>query len=114
MSAAALQGTTWRLIAIGGQPVLEGTTVTAEFSSDSRVAGAAGCNRYSGSARAEAGRLEIGPLASTMRACASEGVMLQEERYLATIEAATHYVVDGTELRLGTSTHDVTLVYSAL
>jgi heat shock protein HslJ len=111
--AAVLQGPTWRLTTMAGQPVLEGTTVTAAFSSQGSVAGAAGCNSYSGIAQAEAGHLKIGSLVSTMMACESDPVMRQEERYLATLAAATQYDIEGTELRLGTSPSEVTLVFTS-
>jgi heat shock protein HslJ len=111
--AAVLQGPTWRLTTLRGQPVLEGTTVTAVFSSQGSVGGAAGCNSYSGTSQADAGSLKIGSLVSTTMACESDAVMQQEERYLAALPAATHYEVDGTQLRLGTSASDVTLVFTS-
>jgi heat shock protein HslJ len=112
-SAAALGGTTWHLATIEGRPVLEGTTVTAEFSNADSVGGGAGCNTYSGSALAESGHLTVGRLVSTQRACASDAVMQQEQRYLALLQAAKHYALLGTELRLGTSATDVTLVFTS-
>jgi heat shock protein HslJ len=106
-------GPTWRLTSIGGEPVFAQTTLTAEFSSDDRVSGSAGCNRYFGSARAEAGRLSVGRLASTLMACDPEGVMTQEYQYLASLQAATSYTIRGDELRLGPSATDVTLVFTS-
>lgn len=44
------------------------------------MAGTAGCNHYFGSARAEAGRLWVGPLGSTLMACDPDAVMAQETR----------------------------------
>ena len=111
--AAALVGPTWRLTSIEGQPVLDGSTVDAVFTSDARIAGSAGCNRYFGSAKAEAGRFSVGQLGATLMACAADGVMSQETRYLATLQAATSYSVSGDELRLGRSATDVTLVYTS-
>ena len=54
--STVLVGPSWRVTSINGQPVLAGTTITAEFTSEDRVAGSAGCNRYFGSAKAEAGK----------------------------------------------------------
>jgi heat shock protein HslJ len=111
---SGLVGPTWRLTKLGGQPVIDGTTVTAEFSDESRVAGKASCNQYFGSARAEeGGRLAVGPLASTMMACSPQGVMDQETRYLAALQAATTFVVSGEELRLGPAGAAATLVFSS-
>ncbi len=109
----SLVGPTWRATSIVGQPVLSGPQVTAEFSAAERVAGTAGCNRYFGSAKAEAGRLSVGPLGATLMACAPDGVMAQEGRYLAALEAAKSYSRSGDELRLGPSASEVTLVFTS-
>jgi heat shock protein HslJ len=109
----ALVGPTWRLVTIDGQAVVEGSKVTALFSSDARVSGNAGCNGYFGSAKLDTGTLSIGPLGSTLMACVPDGVMTQETRYLAALQAAAHFSVSGDELRLGRSPSDVTLVYSS-
>jgi heat shock protein HslJ len=114
VTPASIVGVTWRLTSLNGQPVLGGTTVTAEFSIEARVAGSAGCNRYMGTARAETGgRLAVGPLASTLMACSPQGVMDQETRYLATLQAATSFALNGDELRLGPMGGATTLVYSS-
>ena len=92
-----LEGTTW---------VLDGTLaegeITAEFASG-EVAGSAGCNTYTGpyaSTRA-AGKntIKIGPLASTMMAC-DEPLMDQESLYLAALESATEYTIEGFSLSI--------------
>jgi heat shock protein HslJ len=111
--ATALVGPTWRLVTIAGQPVIGGTTVTAVFSSESRVNGSAGCNGYFGRAESEPGTLSIGPLASTMMACSPEAVMTQEYGYLGKLQAATRFEVRGDELRLGPSATETTLVFSS-
>jgi heat shock protein HslJ len=93
--------------------VLSGTTITAEFTSEDRVAGSAGCNRYFGSAKAEAGKVTMGPFGATLMACSPEGVMAQEGQYLAALEAAKRYTLSGDELRLGPSEANPTLVFSS-
>jgi heat shock protein HslJ len=112
-SVAALVGPTWRLVTLEGATVVGGTELTAEFTGDSRVAGSSGCNRYFGRADAQTGKLSVGPLASTMMACQADGVMPQEQRYLAALQAATSFSVSGDELRVGRSASDVTLVYTS-
>ena len=111
--AVSLVGPTWHVVSIGGQPILSGTTVTAEFSSEERVAGTSGCNRYFGSAKAEAGRIAMGPFGATLMACSPDDVMAQESRYLAALEKAKSYTVSGDELRLGPTVSDVTLVFTS-
>jgi len=112
-AAVPIAGPTWRVTSIAGRPVLTGTTLTASFSTENRVSGTAGCNNYFGSAKAESGRLAVGPLASTLMACGTDGVMAQEVQYLATLQAAARYEIQGDELRLGPSTADTTLVFTA-
>jgi len=112
-AVSALVGPTWRVVTIEGAKVLDGTQLTATFSTDSRVSGSSGCNLYSGRAAAQTGKLSVGPLASTLMACQADGVMPQEQRYLAALQAATSFTVSGDELRLGRSASDTTLVYSS-
>jgi heat shock protein HslJ len=111
-AGVSLVGPNWSLTALGGQPVLEGTKLTASFSSEARVSGSAGCNSYFGRAQVEAGRLSVGPLGSTLMACA-DGVMRQETLYLASLQAATSYTIRGDELRLGPTASEVTLVFAS-
>jgi heat shock protein HslJ len=108
----ALVGPDWTLESIGGKPVVDGTTLTAAFSADGRVSGSAGCNRYFGSARPGTGTLSVGPLGSTMMAC-EQRVMDQEMLYLASLQAATSFTIQGRELRLGPSASQATLVFAS-
>lgn len=66
---AALAGTAWRFVdpaPAGG----EAAVPTARFSADGRLTGSDGCNAFTGPWRAsEEGGLDLGPLASTRRAC---------------------------------------------
>jgi heat shock protein HslJ len=109
----SLVGPEWSLRSIGGKPVVAGTTLTAAFSNEDRVSGSAGCNRYFGSARVATGSLSVGSLASTMMACGQDGVMEQERLFLASLQAATSYTIQGDELRLGPSASQVTLVFAS-
>jgi heat shock protein HslJ len=111
--AVSLVGPTWRLVSISGQAVVSGTTIDAEFSTDERVAGTSGCNRYFGSAKAEAGRISMGPFGATLMACSPDSVMTQEASYLATLGAAKSYTISGDELRLGPSASEATLVFTS-
>lgn len=111
--ASSPVGPTWTLSSLDGKPAVAAAAITAEFTSEGRVTGSSGCNRYTGSAQVDAGRLAVGPLASTMMACDHDGLMAQETRYLAQLQAATHYTVSGDELRLGTSATDASLVFTS-
>jgi heat shock protein HslJ len=102
-----LAGTSWTVNSYnnGRQAVvgvLADTTLTILFGESGQISGAGGCNNYSGSYKSDgAGSIEIGPLVSTMMACADPaGVMDQETQFLAALQAATVYRLDGSTLEL--------------
>jgi heat shock protein HslJ len=107
----SLVGPTWRLVSLDGREALSGVRVTAVFGDDNRVTGTAGCNRYFGPAVAAAGRLDVGRLGSSRMHCGANGVMTQEQAYLAALERAGAYALRGGELRLGPVPGVVTLVF---
>jgi heat shock protein HslJ len=76
-----------------------GSTLTATFTRQ-QISGNSGCNTYSGPYTATATSIEIGPLASTRRACADPAVGDQEQQYLAALGLATTYRVAGDRLDL--------------
>jgi heat shock protein HslJ len=79
--------------------VQNGTTLTAEFTA-SQISGDSGCNNYTGPYQATGTTISIGPLASTLRACAQPGVDTQEQQYLAALQLAKGYRVTRDELEL--------------
>ncbi|MEJ2737255.1 MAG: Gmad2 immunoglobulin-like domain-containing protein [Anaerolineae bacterium] len=99
-----LEGVTWLL-----DKTIAGSEITAEFtagagSEDSVIAGTAGCNTYRGTyvvlTRAFGrNRIEFGPLATTRMMC-DEPLMEQEELYLAALESATGYTIEGFTLSI--------------
>jgi heat shock protein HslJ len=83
--------------------VIEGTTLTLEFADDGSVAGSAGCNNFFGGFTQGDGTITIGPLASTMMACTEPaGAMDQETQFLAAVQSAATYQLDGDSLTLRT------------
>jgi heat shock protein HslJ len=76
-----------------------GSTLTAIFTAD-QVSGSAGCNTYSGPYTLNGTTLKIGPLASTMKACADQAVNDQEQQFLAALQASTTYDQTGNILTL--------------
>jgi heat shock protein HslJ len=110
--ATALSNTAWELESLAGNDVLPGSTITLEFSSD-EVSGSAGCNQYGGSYRAGADSLSISGVFSTMMACVGpEGVMEQEQAYLAALRRAASYRISGDRLEIldGTGTQVLAFV----
>ena len=98
---ATLAGTSWTLADIAdenGTPtsVIPGTTVTAIFSADGNIGGSAGCNHYSAGYTVDGSKLSIGPAIRTEIYCSEpEGVMDQEDRYLALLANVTTYRMEG-------------------
>ena len=103
-----LAGTSWEVTAYnnGNQAVvgvLEGTTLTASFGNDGNLSGNSGCNQYSGAYTVNDGEITIGPLASTMMMCSDPaGVMDQEAQFLAALQNAASYRIEGNVLELRT------------
>jgi heat shock protein HslJ len=110
---------TWRLEAYGSAasptPLLQGTVITATFGAAAgMVSGTAGCNSYSGGFTVEAEQMSVGTLAATQRACAEPaGIMEQEGRYLALLDAAARYRILGHTLEIVT-TEGAVLRYARL
>jgi heat shock protein HslJ len=103
-----LSGTNWEVIGYNNgkqavTSVIAGTTLTASFGKDGNLSGNAGCNNYNGPYKVNGSQITIGPLASTMKACADPaGVMDQEAQYLAALGTAATYQVENNVLELRT------------
>jgi heat shock protein HslJ len=104
---SSLEGTEWVAINYnngrgGVVSILGGTEITATFG-EGRVAGSAGCNRYTAgyTLGPDAGAISISPAASTRIFCAEPaGVMEQEMEFLAALETAARYRIEGAQLIL--------------
>jgi heat shock protein HslJ len=67
---------------------------------EDRVSGSAGCNSFNGRLVVDdRSQFRVGPLVSTMKACADE-VMVQEQAMFRALERAVGYRLDGTHLTL--------------
>ena len=83
--------------------VIIGSRMTAIFDGE-QVAGTSGCNNYFGSYQADGESINIGPLANTEMACMEpERVMEQEQLYLAALQTASTYRIDGDRLEMRTA-----------
>jgi len=109
-----LVGTEWEVIGYnngkgGVVSVVIGTQLTALFGEDGTLSGSGGCNNYRAAytvdaASAAEGDISIGPAASTRTMCGEpEGIMEQEAQYLATLEMAQVYSIQGDRLELRTT-----------
>jgi heat shock protein HslJ len=101
---ASLDSTSWTLTMIG-ETVTEGANApTLVFGEGGAVSGNGGCNTFSGTATIGDGTIDFGALASTRMACADEAATQLETEYLAALDAATTWTMDGEELVLGGTT----------
>ena len=102
----SLEGTTWIATGINNGreavvSVVQGSEVSAVFDETAEVSGSAGCNSYGGSFEADGDSISIGPLAATEVFCEQpEGVMEQEQAFLAAMQNATVYELTEDQLTL--------------
>jgi heat shock protein HslJ len=93
---AGMQG---NATAINGEPVLEGTTLTATFGQGGSLNGSAGCNSYSTRYVVNGNQLSIDPASATGMLCEQpEGIMEQESAFLAALDSAASFSIEGGEL----------------
>lgn len=97
---ASLTETYWKLTRLGGQPAALGAGrrelhLVLSASGD-RVRGFAGCNTFTGSYERRDSRLQIGPLASTFKACLDG--MEVERQFLDALAATARYSLSGDHL----------------
>ena len=81
------------------QSPVVGSTLTAKFDGK-QVSGESGCNSFSGGYTVDGETIAIGPLASTLRACADPAVDEQEAKYLQALALAKTFTVTGSRLDL--------------
>lgn len=110
-ASQGLSGTSWIVTNYNnGREAVVGmiadTELTLSFGDDGQINGTAGCNNYFGSfeADADAGTLTISGVGSTMMACEGpEGVMEQEQEFLAALGTAATYSIQGNTLQIRTA-----------
>ncbi len=100
-----LAGTSWKLVSytgnMGKRDVLENTMVTMVVAEDGAgIGGNAGCNAYGGDCAIDGNSLTISSIFHTEMYCTEEGVMEQEQNFLAALQAAAEYVIDGDKLTI--------------
>ena len=98
-TSLTLPGSAWKVITFAGQTPLADHPITFEFDNEGNIAGDGSCNRFGGACQIEGGKIEVGPLRSTRRACEPD-IMQQEHKFLAVLGAATAWSIEGHELVL--------------
>jgi heat shock protein HslJ len=105
----SLAGTSWNVTAYnnGRQAVvsvLAGTSLTLSFADDGKVAGSAGCNRFTATYTSDGQKLSIRPATTTRKMCAQpDGVMEQEKQFLKALETVATARFEGDRLDLRTT-----------
>ncbi|MCP4359729.1 MAG: META domain-containing protein [Chloroflexi bacterium] len=99
-----LQGTFWYLSAIGDNPIISGSEITADFDIDEggttgTISGSGGCNGYNA---AIGENFAIGPIASTQKAC-DPAVIEQEGGYFDWLSKAYGFDRAGDQLLISTA-----------
>lgn len=101
-NAAALEGTTWKLVRIGGEPVAVGERQREPNlildPGERRVSGSSGCNRFAGTYSVDGDRLSFSPLAATRMACADG--MEQEQALFDALGRVARWRISGERLEL--------------
>jgi len=104
-SPEPLVGTAWTLTSIGGEgdtvsSTVAGTEVTLTLGGDGTYGGSGGCNTYGGDHEVEGDELRLGPARATEMACPGEGVMEQEQAFLAALGRVATFAIEGGSLTL--------------
>jgi putative lipoprotein len=102
-------GVEWKATAMGGEKILDGSTVTMQFHPDGRITGMASVNNYTAAWIASGGKLLITEGAATRKA-GPQPLMEQEEKFLGMLSKINGFAVkedglilvarDGSEIAL--------------
>jgi heat shock protein HslJ len=88
----------------GVTSLIIGTEISANFGEDGQLTGNSGCNSYFAEYEADGDNISIGTSGATEMACIEpEGVMEQEQQYLAALETAAAYKTEGLNMEMRTS-----------
>jgi putative lipoprotein len=85
--AASLAGSVWSAVDMNGIRLSQGQQVKLQFVSATEVAGFGGCNSFTGRADLSGGKVRLGPLAATQRACAPQA-MAEEAMFFGALGRA--------------------------
>ena len=103
INLASLDGSSWELTHMDGIEINEDALQTATISK-ARISGQAACNSYGGECMMYSdGRIKIGDMMSTRMACSN---MMYERIFLAALQEAKAFRMDGANRLKLYSTHD--------
>ena len=111
-SSVSLTDTQWTLTELNGNPIMPGTTISAQFNKDGQVGGSSGCNRYSTTYTVQGDQISFGePGASTLMACLPP-IMDQEAAYQEALAATSSFEISDDELILYDAGEDPVAVFA--
>ncbi|MBK8984564.1 MAG: META domain-containing protein [Chloroflexi bacterium] len=116
VNSSDLADTAWEVVSYnnGREAVVSlilGTEISANFGLEGDLTGSAGCNQYFTSFAAADGRIEIGPAGSSRRFCPEPpGIMDQEQEFLAALESAATYSIQGNLLEMRSAADQTAVV----
>jgi copper homeostasis protein (lipoprotein) len=101
-SGSALEGTTWQVEKLLGNPVTlpPGSRSPHLAFADGHVSGSTGCNRIAGAYTVNGNKLQFGRLASTKMACLDNNAMQFERDFEGELGKVDGYRMSGTTLEL--------------
>ncbi len=113
--ANPLAGTRWSVVQFnnGGAVVslLGDTSLSAEFTADGQVRGNGGCNTYFAPYQVNGSSISINQPSSTSISCAEpEGIMDQEFQFLAAMQSAANFRIEGNTLTLLNASDQIAVI----
>ncbi len=101
----------WTLQTLNGAPLLAASAINATFE-DGKITGYSGCNSYGGAYTVKGDGLQLGEIAITEMACLEDGVMEQEQAYMAALSNVAKFRLDNDRLELLDASGATLLVYA--
>lgn len=111
LAVATLEGTSWRIVSLGGVPPLAGRPAELHFA-EGRLSGSIGCNRLSATFASDGARLNVGSIAATRMACAP--AIMAMETQLTTLLRRSLSVRSGENGQMSLSDGSTALVLAPL
>ena len=110
-----LAGTRWEVVNYNNgsaiTTLLPDTRITMDFGTDGRITGRAGCNSYSAGYRVNGSGITIEQPAATSLWCGEpKGVMDQEANFLAALQSAATFRIDGNLLDMRTAADQIAVI----
>ena len=104
-----LDGTSWYVLEINGEPLPEGIEITANFT-DETIGGEAPCNIYTAEYSQDGNRVSIGAPLMTQMYCDEENVMETEEAFTTALVSVRQLELEDNNLLMQDEDGEVILL----